>query len=264
MRRASYAVRSPRSSGPTAATRLSRRPAAVGRVASATQRQWSGCPTRWSTRAMEPPRTATSRSLAGPGRRSATSRAALSSSRSGIGRPFSGRFLARARAPRSRSDSISRTSPSSAWSGSAAALSASGRPSWKTSSSGSANPVSARSWSRASARLGSAKPSRASCPPAVVARVVTDSPPLEARQVAVELELGHLATVVLPLRPLVAQKEVEDVLAQRLGDELAALHHLERAAERERQRIDAHGPSLGVGEVPDVVLGLRRDLISLF
>ena len=89
----------------------------------------------------------------------------------GEGRPFSGRSWLGPATPRSRSDSISRTSPSSAWSGSATALSASGRPSWKTSSSGSAKPASAGSCSSASARPGSANPSRASCPPAVVARV---------------------------------------------------------------------------------------------
>ena len=41
-------------------------------------------------------------------------------------------------------------------------------------------------------------------------------------QVAVELERRDLAAVVEPLGPLVAQEEVEDVLAERLGDQLAA------------------------------------------
>jgi len=43
MRRASYAVCSPRCSLLTAATSPARRPCAVGGVASATQRQWLGC-----------------------------------------------------------------------------------------------------------------------------------------------------------------------------------------------------------------------------
>src|SRR5215218_7899794 len=43
-------------------------------------------------------------------------------------------------------------------------------------------------------------------------------------QVAVQLERGDLTAVVEPLRPLVAQEEVEDVLAEGLGHQLAALH----------------------------------------
>ena len=45
----------------------------------------------------------------------------------------------------------------------------------------------------------------------------------EDRQHPVALEGGDLAAVVLPLGALVAQEEVEDVLAQRLGEQLAVL-----------------------------------------
>ena len=58
--------------------------------------------------------------------------------------------------------------------------------------------------------------------------------PTRLRQVAVELELGDLRLVVAPLGALVAQEPLEDVLAQRLGDELGPLHHVERLGERLR------------------------------
>ena len=45
-------------------------------------------------------------------------------------------------------------------------------------------------------------------------------------QVAVEFPLRHLTAILLPLRLLVAQEEVEDVLAQGLGDQFGALHGL--------------------------------------
>src|SRR5207248_8790754 len=42
----------------------------------------------------------------------------------------------------------------------------------------------------------------------------------EHGEIAAQLVLGDLEAVLLPLRTLVAQEEVEDVLPQRVGDEL--------------------------------------------
>ena len=60
-------------------------------------------------------------------------------------------------------------------------------------------------------------------------------------KVAVELPLRHLAPVLLPLRLLVAQEEVEDVLAEHHAiDEVAQLaHHLVLMA---HGRVTAAGP----------------------
>src|SRR5579859_4234877 len=67
---------------------------------------------------------------------------------------------------------------------------------------------------------------------------------LERGQIAVEFELGDLAAVLPPLLALVAQEEVEHVLAERLGDELAGLHHVARVGQALRQRCDAERPAL--------------------
>ena len=69
--------------------------------------------------------------------------------------------------------------------------------------------------------------------------------------------------VVLPLPPLVAQEEVEDVFAQRLGHEFAALHRRDRLRQRGRQWLDAEGATLVAGEAPDVILGLGGQLVAL-
>ena len=72
------------------------------------------------------------------------------------------------------------------------------------------------------------------------------------------------AAVLLPLGALVAQEEVEDVLAEGLGDAArCAPSTATRLAERARQRLDAERAALGLGERPDVVLGARRQLVAL-
>ena len=55
-------------------------------------------------------------------------------------------------------------------------------------------------------------------------------------EVAVELELRDLGLVGLPLGPLVADEPLEDVLAERLGHELGALHLSDGFGQRRRQR----------------------------
>src|SRR5919107_710129 len=78
----------------------------------------------------------------------------------------------------------------------------------------------------------------------------------EHRQVPLQLELRDLRTVVLPFLTLVTQEEVENVLAERGGDQLAVLHDGDRLVQAARQLSDAQGPPLGVRQAPDVVLGL--------
>src|SRR5258707_7449402 len=73
-------------------------------------------------------------------------------------------------------------------------------------------------------------------------------------QVPVELELGDLAAVVPPFLALVAQEEVEHVLAQRLGDKLAALHDVAGIRQTLRQRLHAARAPLRPGPRPDVLL----------
>ena len=62
---------------------------------------------------------------------------------------------------------------------------------------------------------------------------------------------------------LVAQEEVEDVLAQRLGQQLGVLGDRDRVVQAARQRLDAEALALALGERPDVVLGLARQLVVL-
>src|SRR5215475_6513689 len=87
-------------------------------------------------------------------------------------------------------------------------------------------------------------------------------PGLENRQVAVQFERGDLMTVVPPFFPLVAQEEVEDVLAERFGHQLAVLHHVQRLVQALRQRLDAENAALAFGERPYVVLGLGRQFVA--
>src|SRR6476620_6063357 len=78
---------------------------------------------------------------------------------------------------------------------------------------------------------------------------------LDDAEVAAPLVRGDLAPVLLPLTALVAQEEVEDVLAQDLGDQLGVLHHVNGLGEVLRQRGVSHRLALGVGQRPRVVLG---------
>ena len=78
------------------------------------------------------------------------------------------------------------------------------------------------------------------------------------RQHHVPLVGGDLGAVLLPLGALVAQEEVVDVLAQRLGQQLGVLGDADRVAQVPGQRLDAERPALALGERPDVVLGLAR------
>src|SRR5215472_14635399 len=80
----------------------------------------------------------------------------------------------------------------------------------------------------------------------------------EHGEVAAQLVLGDLAAVLLPLLALVAQEEVEDVLPQRLGDELAVLHGLDGLVQILRQGPDAERAALGGGQRPHVVFRAGR------
>src|SRR5260221_9555698 len=83
----------------------------------------------------------------------------------------------------------------------------------------------------------------------------------EHRKVAVQLEPGDLAAVFVPFLALVAQEEVEDVLAEDLRNEVAALHHLDGLVEVGRQGLDAQCAALGGRKGPDLVLGTGRELV---
>src|SRR5262249_2259501 len=84
----------------------------------------------------------------------------------------------------------------------------------------------------------------------------------ENRQVAVQFERGDLMTVVPPFFPLVAQEEVEHVLAERFGHQLAVLHPVQCLVQALRQRLDAEDAALAFGERPYVVRGLGRQFVA--
>src|SRR5579875_3250871 len=65
------------------------------------------------------------------------------------------------------------------------------------------------------------------------------------RQVAVQLVFGDLAAVFLPFLALVAQEEVEDVLAEGFRDQLAVLHGPDGLVQVLRQRADAERAAFG-------------------
>src|SRR5436190_17462167 len=62
------------------------------------------------------------------------------------------------------------------------------------------------------------------------------------------LELRDLLAVLLPLGLLVAEEEVENVLAERLGDELGVLHDSDRVVQVLRKRRDPEQPPLRLGQ----------------
>src|SRR6266536_526125 len=79
--------------------------------------------------------------------------------------------------------------------------------------------------------------------------------PSENGEVALQLVRGDLGPVVQPLGPLVAQEEVEDVLAEGLGDQLGVLHAAHRVGQVVRQVHVPHRPPLVLGEREHLVLG---------
>src|SRR5690606_30398707 len=83
------------------------------------------------------------------------------------------------------------------------------------------------------------------------------------REHLVAFEDRDLTTVGIPLGALVAQEEVEDVLAQRLGEELGALGDVDRLEEGAGQWLDPQAATLALGQRPDVVLGLTGQLVLL-
>src|SRR4051794_35608060 len=120
----------------------------------------------------------------------------------------------------------------------------------------------ATSWPAACSAGTTTRP-RVPVPPVTRIRAIA-VPFSEHRQVALQLVLGDLGTVVAPLLPLVPQEEVEDVLAEGRGDQLAVLHHGDGLVEAARELPDAERPALAVGQAPDVVLGLVGEVVALF
>src|ERR1700722_1686238 len=82
-------------------------------------------------------------------------------------------------------------------------------------------------------------------------------------QIAVELELGHLGLVVVPLGPLVADEPFEDVLAERGGQQLGALHLVDSIVQAGRERLDALEGQFLVGEREEVGVGLGGGVVAL-
>ncbi len=224
MRSASYAVCSPGLR--TASTRWAVRSSTVRGRASVTLRQCSGWATRWSResrgRAEDRQQPVALGPSGGAARRRARARRRRGPSR---------RHAAAARRPATAS--MSRTRLSSARSGSAVSPRASGRPSLKVSSSGSTRPAERRvleqllgpgavgepeagEGSRAGALAGACHGTN------LTGGGRRAGAASESGQVPLELELGDLAPVVVPLGTLVAQEEVEDVLAEGVGHEIAA------------------------------------------
>src|SRR5579883_3523321 len=89
------------------------------------------------------------------------------------------------------------------------------------------------------------------------------SSPLQQAEVAVELELGHLRRVLAPLRPLVADEPLEDVVAEGLGQQLGGLHETEGLLEVAGKGLDARVGELCRAEVEEVGIGLRWQRVAL-
>src|SRR5487761_162310 len=87
--------------------------------------------------------------------------------------------------------------------------------------------------------------------------------PLQDREVPVELPLGHLDPIVLPLLALDLDVAVEHVLAERAQHQLRLGCDLDRFAERLRQLLDAQTPPLLRREVVEVLLHRLRELVAL-
>src|SRR5699024_10919387 len=87
--------------------------------------------------------------------------------------------------------------------------------------------------------------------------------PPSQREVGAELVRCDVPPVVLPLATLVAEEELEDVLAEGLGHEFGLLHRVERILEVAGQIRVAHRAPLTTTHGPHVVLGLRRQLVAL-
>src|SRR5690606_9876240 len=120
--------------------------------------------------------------------------------------------------------SMNRTIPSAAPSGSAVRLSPLASPSGSIRSVSSKRSTTAGSDSSATTRLGSSNPSRAMAAGKLSERRREGSVISVGRdwrsqrvQVALELERGDVVAVVVPLLSLVAEEEVEELLAEGLG-----------------------------------------------
>lgn len=87
---------------------------------------------------------------------------------------------------------------------------------------------------------------------------------LEDAEVALQLVGRHLEPVVLPFGTLVAQEVFEHLLAEDLRHQLGLLHGTDGVVEAGGQGVVAHGTALGGAQRPDVVLGGRGQVVTLF
>ena len=72
-----------------------------------------------------------------------------------------------------------------------------------------------------------------------------------------------MLAVLLPLRALVTQEEVEDVLTEGFGDQFGFLHRRDGLIQRSRERIHAQCAPFRGSQAPHVVLGAGRQLVTL-
>src|SRR5918994_4167739 len=88
-------------------------------------------------------------------------------------------------------------------------------------------------------------------------------PPSEHREVALQLPLGDLDAVLLPLLALQLHVALEYVIAERLAHEIGGRQLLDRLAERLRELGDPLRLALVVREVVEVRLHRLRALVAL-
>src|SRR5688500_6241084 len=86
----------------------------------------------------------------------------------------------------------------------------------------------------------------------------TTQPLLERLEVPIDLPGRDLHAVLIPLLGLGLDEALEDVLAERLADDLVARQLVERLAQGARQLADLARLELGGIEVVEVLLDRRR------
>ncbi len=79
-----------------------------------------------------------------------------------------------------------------------------------------------------------------------------------------KLERSYLRTVLAPFATLVGKHITEYLFAKNLSGELRFLKLTNCVVKALWQRLDAHGATLRVGQVPNVIFGFRRKFVALF
>src|SRR5580704_3448668 len=90
-----------------------------------------------------------------------------------------------------------------------------------------------------------------------------DSSASEQGEVPVQLVLGDLGLIGVPLLSLVADEPLEDVIAQRVGQQLRALHLVDGVVQAGGQRLNSLLGQLFGCQGEQVLVGLRRQRVVL-